>query len=216
MAGDSKTKSFWSGSLLARLYRRFAGRHFAKMHGQVARTLAEAGVSSVLDIACGPGDFLALTKGRNPQLRIAGTDAAPGMVAYARARLGEGATIAEAEAERQPFPSESFDSVTTMMAFHHFSNRPAILGEVKRVLKPGGSYVVADVVADVVATSDFQKKFWNFLERLTGVRGHTEHFTEADLASLAAGAGFEDFECEPVPGMARRYRICSLRNPVVR
>ena len=37
-----------------------------------------------------------------------------------------------------PFPAESFDLVTSVAAFEHFLNVPAVVSEVARVLKPGG------------------------------------------------------------------------------
>jgi SAM-dependent methyltransferase len=37
-----------------------------------------------------------------------------------------------------PFPSESFDLVTSIAAFEHFLNAPAVVAELERVLRPGG------------------------------------------------------------------------------
>jgi len=39
---------------------------------------------------------------------------------------------------RLPFPAESFDMVTSVAAFEHFLDVPAVVSEVVRVLKPGG------------------------------------------------------------------------------
>lgn len=50
-------------------------------------------------------------------------------------------------AEALPLSENSIDLVTCRAAGHHFSNLEAALGEVRRVLKPGGSLVMADSVS---------------------------------------------------------------------
>lgn len=205
---EDTTKNFWSDSFIARLYRKHAKRHFNKMHELVANAILANNSIHVIDIACGPGDFLEYLKDRDNEINIAGTDIAPGMVTYAREKLGEKASIFEADSEKLPFEDGSFDVVTIMMAFHHFPDQLKSLEEVRRVLKSGGNCFIADVIA----SSDFQKKLWNFLEKLSGVKGYTQHYTEADLAHLAEKSGYNNFNCEYVSGMARRYKVCCLSN----
>lgn len=205
-SSNLKTKKFWSKSVGARLYRKFAGKHFIKMHKRVAEVILERKVMSVLDIACGPGDFLAYLKERNPNIQITGTDIAPGMIEYTQKRLGEKAKIVEAGAHNQPFKNENFDSVTVMMAFHHFPDQIKSLKEIQRILKKDGRCFIADVVAG----SDFQKKIWNFLEKMTGVRGHTAHYTESDFKRFSEEAGYRQITSELIPGMAKRYKLFSM------
>jgi len=50
-----------------------------------------------------------------------------------------------ASAEKLPFPDAYFDKVYTTMALHHFADLDRALGEVARVLKPGGSFVILEV-----------------------------------------------------------------------
>ena len=50
-------------------------------------------------------------------------------------------------AEALPLADNSIDLVTCRAAGHHFSDLDAALGEVRRVLKPGGSLVMADSVS---------------------------------------------------------------------
>ena len=47
-------------------------------------------------------------------------------------------TLHYSSAETMPFADNSFDLVTSVAAFEHFLNTPAVLKEIKRVLKPGG------------------------------------------------------------------------------
>lgn len=203
---DQKTRAFWSHSIAARLYRAFAGRKFLPMHRAVADIATLRGARNLLDIACGPGDLLAEMAARNSSMTLSGSDIAPGMVAHARARLGNKATIVEAAGGKQPFPYGSQDMVTITMAFHHFGHKAEALREIKNLLSPRG----AVVIADAVARTDRIKRFWNWLERLTGVRGHVEHYTEHDMRNVAMEAGFSSCLSSTVPGMARRYRLFIL------
>jgi ubiquinone/menaquinone biosynthesis C-methylase UbiE len=50
-----------------------------------------------------------------------------------------------AGAESLPFPDSHFDKVYSTMALHHFSDLDKALGEIARVLRPGGSFVVLEV-----------------------------------------------------------------------
>ena len=175
------------------------------MHRVIAERLRHRNASDVLDIACGPGDFLDYLSSTAPHVRLAGSDIAPGMVAYARERLGERARIVEARGDRQPFEDSSFDTITIMMAFHHFEAKKDALTSIHKLLKPAGVLIVADVVA----RSNFEKKFWNRLEKLTGIRGHVDHYTAADMSELARQA---EFSCssDTIQGMASRYQIFTL------
>jgi SAM-dependent methyltransferase len=60
------------------------------------------------------------------------------------------ATFARGNAEQTKFPSESFDLVTVMYAFHEApkAGRHRILQEAYRVLQPGGTLAVIDISTD--------------------------------------------------------------------
>ncbi len=47
-------------------------------------------------------------------------------------------------AERLPYPDGAFDRVLAVDAFHHFSNQRQAVGEMLRVLRPGGRLVVEE------------------------------------------------------------------------
>ncbi len=198
-------KNFWSSGLGARFYRAFSGRHYRKMHEKVAEEILKRNPIDVLDIACGSGNFLEYLTAQAPQLRLRGTDFAPGMVVVARERLNGKAKISKAVGETQPFPNASFDAVIIMMAFHHFPKKLEAFKEAQRLLRPGGVLVIADVVA----RSDVEKKFWNIVERVATVRGHIDHHTELDLQKLGEEAGFRSTSTH-VPGMSTRYKIISF------
>ena len=101
---------------------------------------------AVLDVATGPGHVaLALAPSVASVVAI---DLSTGMVDKARERGAEaGVSNLEcrvADAERLPFGDASFDLVTCRIAPHHFVDIDAAIGEVARVLRTGGRYVVVD------------------------------------------------------------------------
>ena len=53
----------------------------------------------------------------------------------------------QATAESLPFPDGSFDLVFSTMTFHHWSDQRKAIGEIRRVLAPGGRWLLADMVA---------------------------------------------------------------------
>jgi len=107
-----------------------------------ARLVKFAGVASgqsVLDVACGTG-VVAVTAARQGAV-VSGLDLSPVLLERARYNAGlAGVTIdfTEGDAEALPYADACFDIVLSQYG-HIFAPRPAVvLGEMLRVLKPGG------------------------------------------------------------------------------
>ena len=100
----------------------------------------------ILDVGCGTGRLLARAAAVFPGAGLAGVDPAAGMVAEAAASLSADvdARFVRGAAERLPFADGSFDLVLSSMSFHHWADQRTALGEVRRVLRPGGIVALAD------------------------------------------------------------------------
>lgn len=126
--------------------------------------LAEPGPEDrVLDVACGPGVFLASVA---PSVRSAvGVDLTPAMLAEARRRARTGGTVwfVQGEAERLPFRDGSFSLAVTTWALHHVAAPEAVLAEMARVVRPGGRVAVGDLVGD---EDEERRARQNAIERL--------------------------------------------------
>jgi ubiquinone/menaquinone biosynthesis C-methylase UbiE len=100
--------------------------------------------SLVLDVGCGTGAQLALY--RDCGCRLAGIEPSPAMAARAEQRLGPSARIHRCSAVAMPYADAAVDVLLCSMMLHELSEetRAAVIGEVRRVLAPGGVMIVLD------------------------------------------------------------------------
>ncbi len=94
----------------------------------------------ILDLGCGTGAGALFLAREFPLASIRGLDLSPGMIEAARSRIGldpDGrVAFREGDASRLPYGDGSFDLVTQV-------NMPVFFREITRVLRPGGSVVIA-------------------------------------------------------------------------
>jgi demethylmenaquinone methyltransferase/2-methoxy-6-polyprenyl-1,4-benzoquinol methylase len=107
-----------------------------------ARTLDALTLSpgaTVLDLACGTGDFVRLARKRGHF--VIGVDFARQMLV----RSSDPAPRVQASALSLPFANASFDAITCGFALRNFASIPEVYKEAARVLKPGGAFAVLEV-----------------------------------------------------------------------
>ena len=92
--------------------------------------------SSVLEVGCGTGHWLATAFEARPSL-LAGVDPSASMLARARV-AAPSANLVQARAEDLPWCDAGFDRLFCVNALHHFTDRARFFAEARRVLKPGG------------------------------------------------------------------------------
>lgn len=96
----------------------------------------------VLDCGMGPGRLLVELERRG--WSVGGIDISEEMVARARSRLPQAAeSLVQGTVESLPFPVESFDAAVATGVLEYVEDVPRALGEVARVLRPGGVFVVS-------------------------------------------------------------------------
>jgi ubiquinone/menaquinone biosynthesis C-methylase UbiE len=114
----------------------------------IRRALALAEVqrgARILDVGCGTGRWLR----RYQQLGLAptGVDATPGMLAVALEQ-GTRAPVVSGDARALPFADSEFDCVSDITVVQHIprAQQPQALGEMVRVLKPGGRLILLELI----------------------------------------------------------------------
>lgn len=105
----------------------------------------------ILDIGCGTGTFAVAIKRRLPTVDVVGLDPDPKALdrCHRKARAaGVSIRFDQGFASALPYADASFDRVFSSLMFHHLPQdaKVATLCEVRRVLKPGGSLHLLDIV----------------------------------------------------------------------
>jgi demethylmenaquinone methyltransferase/2-methoxy-6-polyprenyl-1,4-benzoquinol methylase len=103
----------------------------------------------VMDMATGTGDFAMAALKLNPE-KIVGIDLSEQMLSYGRVKAEKGgvADIVEfhkGDSENLDWPDNSFDAITVGFGVRNFENLEAGLGELYRVLRPGGHLVILEI-----------------------------------------------------------------------
>lgn len=108
--------------------------------------------SIILDVGCGTG--ISTRQLIKPGVILYGSDKAPEMIKLANEKRSSQIIYLIASANQLPFSNEYVDAVTAFSAFHWFSDKESIT-EIKRVLKKGGVFFVANKND----TGDFKKDY---------------------------------------------------------
>ncbi len=153
--------------------------------------LGERARGRVLEVAIGTGRNLS----RYPaDVTITGIELSPAMLAIARQRaagLGRDVDLREGDAEHLPFDDASFDTVVCALSLCTIPSPVAAVGEMRRVLGPGGRLLLLDHIGST--WPPVYAAQW-LVERIT-IRAAGEHFTRRQLP-LVQAAGFQIVQTE--------------------
>ncbi len=140
----------------------------------------------VLEVAVGTGLNLPAYPA---ETKVTGLDLSPAMLDVARRRaveLGVDVDLREGDAHELPFGDESFDTVVCTFSLCNIPDVDRAIGEMKRVLKPGGRLVLVDHIRSSVKPVYWLQKVVEF----ASLRFEGDHMTRRPLGSVKQ-AGFE-------------------------
>jgi SAM-dependent methyltransferase len=149
--------------------------------GRAEPALPAGEARDVIDVGCGTGSGLFEAARRWPRALLTGLDAAAGMLEIARRerdRLPEAdrrrITYVQADATKLPAPNASFDLVMSSYLVQLVPDRPAVLREFQRVLRPGGLVAVCGWLEEGLAQFEPDVEFERGLAEAGVVRPPAE------------------------------------------
>lgn len=156
----------------------------------VVRAMIDAApIGAALDAACGTGRHAVYLRDRGH--RVIGVDATPEMLEKARARLPD-ADLRTGQLEALPLETASVDLAVCALALTHVREPEPAIGELARVLRPGGRLVLSDLHPAMVLLGAT-----GFFVGADGAAGNVESFHHPHGRYLAAfrEAGLEVVRC---------------------
>jgi len=140
-------------------------------HEEIQRVTDDLpGGFKMLDLGCGVGHILTIAPASFTKV---GVDYSHSSLKLARSQLHEPTALVNGSGQALPFADNSFDLVTCLEVLEHLEDDETAVGEISRVLKPGG-YLIASVPN--------QYYFPEYRELM----GHYRHYTPASFADLLA------------------------------
>jgi SAM-dependent methyltransferase len=159
----------------------------AETLGVLVEAVPEDADAAWIDLACGPGVVSRAMAARVGS--VTGVDLTPAMVEEAERRAGEegidnvGFELGDATA--LGFDDDSFDGAITRLSLHHIPAPGRVPAEMARLVRPGGSVLVSDIVAD----RDRDANAWREeIERLRDP-SHWACHTPESLRAIGEAAG---------------------------
>jgi arsenite methyltransferase len=144
---------------------------------------------TVLDLGSGGGiDVLLSGRRVGPTGTVYGLDMTDEMLALAR-RNAEKAKATNVHflkglMEDIPLPAGSVDVVISNCVVNLSTDKPAVLSEIARVLKPGGRVGISDVVSEDSLTSDERAKRGSYVGCIAGALSESEYRAGLEDAGL--------------------------------
>jgi len=193
-------------------------RHWNTAKHVLARIPVEEG-DTVLDLGCGSGYAGRALRATAGAGRVYGLDGAPEMVRNARSYTDDDRVgFLVGEFEHLPFEDDSVDHVFSMESFYYARDPDAVLREIRRVLKPGGTfYCAVDYYEENVYAHDWQDGMeiemtrWSAAEYRAAFREAGFHVAEQDNVAdreteIPPAEAFPIEDWESREEMVERYR----------
>jgi arsenite methyltransferase len=144
---------------------------------------------TVLDLGSGAGlDVLLSARRVGPAGTVYGLDMTEEMLALARGNAAaanvQNVHFLKGLIEAIPLPSESVDVVISNCVVNLSTDKPAVLAEIARVLRPGGRIGISDVLAEDWLTPSERAERGSFVGCVAGALSESEYREGLETAGL--------------------------------
>lgn len=152
----------------------------------------------VLDIATGSGQFIDfLLGGFSSFNEIIGIDTSEKAGASFAEKFKDHPNIRfiKMDAAKMDFAAASFDVVCISNSLHHMRDLQPVLSEMKRVLRPGGHFIIAEMYRDnqteTQMTHVLMHHWWGAIDTARGIV-HNETYTRQQLLDIISSLGLQE------------------------
>ena len=189
--------------------RSYSGRDADPTWAELVRTLVDPGGAVVVDVGCGGGTYTRAWSQLGAE-RVVGVDSSVPLLDSARADHGSlpGVEFQQGDAADTGLPPGAADVVFARALVHHVADLAPVVAEARRLLRPGGIYLVQDRTPDDVALpgSPDHPRGWFFevFPRLLDVESRRRRTVDAVVQELVAG-GLGDVAAASLWEVRRRY-----------
>jgi SAM-dependent methyltransferase len=144
----------------------------------------------VLDVCTGSGDFIStLLRTLKGYERFVGVDwSQQDLTKAAKKFSNRPVQLLQMDAENLAFEADTFDTVSIAYSLHHLGNPAGVLAEMKRVLRPGGHFILKEnfqggTQTEAQITDTLQHHWKAKIDRAFG-ETHTDTLTRAEIEAL--------------------------------
>ena len=209
---NEEQREFWSS--VAQKYDRvvdlqIGGRTRALLRDRLEK---EQPLGNLVEFGCGTGYFTAVLARK--AATVIATDLSPAMLAIARERVSaDNVTLQQQDCQRTTFADGSFDSAFLGLVIH-FTEPRETLREMHRIVRAGGTLIIANVDFPALAGLDRLRAFARMLfQGMIGFQTRPPKnfgrnmLTERELCDLLRETGFEVVGSEAVKDASRSSNI---------
>ena len=159
-----------------------------------------SGTQRLLEVGSGVGAQTEILLRRFPDLQVTCVDLNEGQLAAARDNLGRMPWLAEryslqqADATDLPFEPRSFDGAFLCWVLEHVPSPARVLSEVRRVLAPGASVYVTEVMNSSFLLDPYSPNVWRYWMAFNDFQLESggDPFVGAKLGNLLLAGGYRD------------------------
>ena len=168
-------------------------------------------LGAVLELGCGNGRYT-----RSIVLEaqsIVATDYSAEMAAAAGRVLSEckNVTVEQADCHALQYPDASFDTVLMANVIHVIDGPDAVIKEISRVLKPGGTMLLTCFTIEGMSFLNKLSLLYRYKKTFGAFPKHRTSFTSASLLALVESAGFIVREVAVLGGKTRSIFLDAAR-----
>ena len=172
----------------------------------LVRLLPPVAGLEVVDIGCGTGRWLQVLKSSGAR-RLVGLDPSPEMLAHAKNKLSDAATLVCSDYPNLPLPDASADLVFCNFVLSYIENPERFLDSVRKLLRPGGSLVLSDVHPETAAALHWRRGV-RIADKFEEIQATNRAI--ADVMAACENAGLVPrLRLEPVFGDEERSIFCA-------